>query len=133
MTVTVVNVDATVDGLVNTVTAQLTLTPVFLRTVFCAVEEVNVVVEHVFAHILGPLVTHVTSVLCVVTFAVPNGNVLVLPWLWFLLCFNIYIFYFGKSTPGISEHCYWVPVQKPDGFSASPVWFNHNVEKLNVS
>ncbi|EMP38729.1 Integrin beta-6, partial [Chelonia mydas] len=60
------------DGLVNIVTAQLTLTPVFLRMEYCVVEEVNAFVEHVFAQIPGPRVAHVKDALHVVILVVPN-------------------------------------------------------------
>lgn len=88
--VTVVNVYATGDGLVNIVTAQLTLTPVFLRMEYCVVEEVNAFVEHVFAQIPGPRVAHVKDALHVVILVVPNGKVLFLPCLYFLLHSDVY-------------------------------------------
>lgn len=76
-TVTVVNACATVDGLVNTVIAQLTPTPAFLRMERCAVGEANASVGHVYAYIQGLQAKPVKNALCVVTLAVPDGKVLI--------------------------------------------------------
>lgn len=77
-TVTVANACATVDGLVNTVIAQLTPAPAFLRMERCAAGEVNASAGRVCAFIQGPQAKHVKNAHCVVTLAVPEGKLLVL-------------------------------------------------------
>lgn len=99
VTVTVGNVCATVDGLVNTVIAQLTLAPAFLRTGHCAVEEANASVGCVLAHIQGLQAKPVKNALCVVTLAALDGNVPALDGnvlglcLWYLLVSLSYFLY----------------------------------------
>lgn len=78
VTVTVENACATVDGLVNTVIAQLTLAPALLRMGRCAVGEANASVGRVLAPIWGLQAKRVKNVLSAVTLALPGGNVLVL-------------------------------------------------------
>lgn len=77
-TVTVANACATVVGLVNTVIAQLTPAPAFLRMERCAVGEANASVGRVCAYIQGLQAKRVKNALCVVTLALPEGKVLVL-------------------------------------------------------
>lgn len=72
------NARATVDGLVNTVIAQLTPVPVLLRMGHCATGEANVFVGRVLAPIQGLQARLVKNVLSAVTLAVSGGNVLVL-------------------------------------------------------
>ncbi|OXB69246.1 hypothetical protein ASZ78_011366 [Callipepla squamata] len=71
-TVTVANACATVDGLVNTVIAQLTSAPAFLRMERCAVGEANASAGCVCAHIQGLWAKRVKNALFVVTLAVPD-------------------------------------------------------------
>ncbi|OXB77069.1 UNVERIFIED_CONTAM: hypothetical protein H355_007716, partial [Colinus virginianus] len=71
-TVTVANACATVDGLVNTVIAQLTSAPAFLRMERCAVGEANASAGCVCAHIQGLWAKRVKNALFVVTLAVPG-------------------------------------------------------------
>ena len=85
-TVTVVNACATVDGLVNTVIAQLTPTPAFLRMECCAVGEANASAGRVYAYIQGLQAKPVKNALCVVTLAVPDGAVWSVIWLLMTNC-----------------------------------------------
>jgi len=78
VTVTVGNVCATVDGLVNTVIAQLTPALALLRMGRCAVGEANASVGRVLAPTQELQAKHVKNALSAVTLAVPGGNVLVL-------------------------------------------------------
>ncbi|OWK63246.1 Integrin beta-6 [Lonchura striata] len=75
VTVTVGSAGATVDGLVNTVIAQLIPAPALLRMGHCAVGEVNASVGHVLAPIQGLRAKHVKNALSAVTPAAPDGNV----------------------------------------------------------
>lgn len=78
VTVTVGSAGATVDGLVNTVIAQLIPAPALLRMGHCAVGEVNASVGHVLAPIQGLRAKHVKNALSAVTPAAPDGNVVAL-------------------------------------------------------
>lgn len=75
VTVTVESAGATVDGLVNTVIAQLIPAPALLRMGHCAVGEVNASVGRVLAPIQGLRAKRVRNALSAVTPAVPDGNV----------------------------------------------------------
>ncbi|XP_041897174.1 integrin beta-6 isoform X4 [Corvus kubaryi] len=81
VTVTVGNAGATVDGLVNTVIAQLIPAPALLRMGHCAVGEANASVGRVLAPIQGLRAKRVKNALSVVTLAVPDGAVWNVTWL----------------------------------------------------
>lgn len=78
VTVTMGNAGATVDGLVNTVIAQLIAAPALLRMGHCAVGEANASVGRALAPIQGLRAKRVKNALSVVTLAAPDGNVLAL-------------------------------------------------------
>lgn len=81
VTVTVGNACATVDGLVNTVIAQLTPAPALLRMGHCAMGEANVSVGRVLAPIQGLQAKLVKNVLSAVILAAPGGAVWNVTWL----------------------------------------------------
>lgn len=81
MTVIVGNACATVDGLVNTVTAQLTPAPALLRMGRCAAGEAYASVGRVLAPTRGLQAKRVKNALSAVTLAVPGGAVWNVTWL----------------------------------------------------
>lgn len=101
VTVTAGNACATVDGLGNTVIAQLTPAPVLLRMGRCAVGEANASVGLVLAPIQGLQAKCVKNALSAVTLAVPGGNVL------FLSPIFISSRYLVPILPQQCAHCHY--------------------------